>query len=158
LAGGWQFNTNTTVQSGLPFNVGYRDAGADRDVGPGRPDLIGDPDGPGTRDQWFNTTPIGSSGSAFGRPAPGTFGNLERNALRGPGYWQVDASFFKNFALPRGHELSARIEAVNLFNHVNLGLPDATIGVPGNPNTNAGRINSTAGPQRFFQFGIRYVF
>ncbi len=60
--------------------------------GPNRPDLIGDPDGPQTRDQWFNATPIGEAGSAFGRPATGTFGNLERNALRGPGYWRVDAS------------------------------------------------------------------
>ncbi len=31
--GGWQFNTNTIIQSGLPFNVSYRDAGADRDTG-----------------------------------------------------------------------------------------------------------------------------
>ena len=49
-----------------------------------------------------------------------------------------------------------RIEAVNLFNHVNLGNPDSEVGVPGNNNTNAGRINSTAffnaDPQRNFQF------
>ena len=69
LVGGWQFNTNTFIQSGLPFNVNYRDAGADRDTGPNRPDLIGDPDGPQTREQWFNAAPIGASGSAFGRPA-----------------------------------------------------------------------------------------
>ena len=37
------------------------------------------------RDQWFNTIPIGSSGSAFGRPARGTFGDLPRYYLRGPG-------------------------------------------------------------------------
>src|SRR4051812_10253241 len=62
--GGWQFNQSTIIQSGLPFNVSYRDAGADRDVGPNRPNLIGDASGPGTRDQWFNTTPIGTAGSA----------------------------------------------------------------------------------------------
>ena len=43
IFGGWQFNANTTIQSGLPFNVTYRDAGADRDTGPNRPNLIGDP-------------------------------------------------------------------------------------------------------------------
>ena len=42
ILGGWQFNQNTIIQSGLPFNVTYRDAGADRDVGPNRPNLIGD--------------------------------------------------------------------------------------------------------------------
>ena len=51
---------------------------------------------------------------------------------------------------------------VNFLNHVNLGNPDSEVGVPGNPNTNAGRINSTAfgnaDPQRQFQFGLRYKF
>ena len=34
ILGGWQVNANATVMSGLPFNVSYRDAGADRDTGP----------------------------------------------------------------------------------------------------------------------------
>jgi hypothetical protein len=162
LVGGWQFNANTFIQSGLPFNVSYRNAGADRDTGPNRPDLVGDPDGPETRTQWFNTTPIGEAGSAFARPEPGTFGNLPRNELRGPGYWRVDASLFKLFNFASDRTLEVRLEAVNLFNHVNLGNPDAEVGVPGNPNPNAGRINSTAyggsDPQRNFQFGVKFRF
>jgi hypothetical protein len=161
ILGGWQFNTNVIIQSGLPFNVSYKDAGADRDTGPNRPDLIGDPEGPKTRDQWFNTTPIGSQGSAFGRPAPGTFGNLSRNHLRGPGYWRADASLFKHFAFGE-RSVELRLEAVNVLNHVNLGNPDSEVGVPGNPNSNAGRINSTAyfnaDPQRQVQFGIKFKF
>jgi len=160
--GGWQVNTNTIIQSGLPFNVTYRDAGQDRDTGPNRPDLIGDPSGPQNRDQWFNTTPIGSSGSAFGRPARGTFGNLERNALRGPGYWRVDASIFKHVGLGEDRQLELRIEIVNLFNHVNLGNPNSEIGVPGNLNSDAGRITSTAygnaDQQRNFQFAAKIRF
>jgi hypothetical protein len=162
VLGGWQVNQNTIIQSGLPFNVTYRDASADRDVGPNRPDLIGDPDGPQTRNQWFNTTPIGSPGSAFGRPAVGTFGDLPRNALRGPGYWRVDASIFKRFHVGPAQELEVRAESVNLFNHVNLANPDAEIGVPGNNNANAGRITSTAfggtDPQRNFQFALKFIF
>jgi len=162
LVGGWQFNTNTIVQSGLPFNVTYRDAGQDRDEGPNRPDLIGDPSGPKTRDQWFNTTPIGSAGSAFGRPARGTFGNLPRNALRGPGYWRTDASLFKHVPLGADRALELRLEVVNLFNHVNLGNPDSEVGVPGNNNSNAGRITSTAyfnaDPQRNLQFAVKFRF
>ena len=162
IVGGWQFNTNVIIQSGLPFNVSYRDSGADRDTGPNRPDLTGDPDGPKTQDEWFNAKPIGSDGSAFGRPARGTFGNLPRNALRGPGYWRADASLFKHFALAAGHTFEVRIEVVNLLNHVNLGNPDSEVGVPGNLNPNAGRINSTAyfnaDPQRQVQFGFKYRF
>jgi hypothetical protein len=162
ILGGWQLNTNTTIQSGLPFNVSYRDAGQDRDTGPNRPDLVGDPDGPKTREQWFNAAGIGSPGSAFARPARGTFGNLPRNALRGPGYWRVDASLFKHLPLGGGRGLELRIEAVNLFNHVNLGNPDSEVGVPGNPNPNAGRITSTAygnaDPQRNLQFAAKFRF
>ena len=161
--GGWQVNQSTIIQSGLPFNVTYRDAGLDRDTGPNRPDLVGDPmAGGGTQDHWFNTTPIGSSGSAFARPAKGTFGNLPRNALTGPGYWRTDASLFKRFSFATGQAIEFRIEAVNVFNHVNLGNPDSEIGVPGNNNSNAGRITSTAyggaDPQRNFQFALKYVF
>jgi hypothetical protein len=161
--GGWQVNQNTIIQSGLPFNVTYRDAGADRDTGPNRPDLVGDAmSGGGTQDHWFNTTPIGSSGSAFARPAKGTFGNLPRNSLVGPGYWRTDASLFKRFAFINGQALEFRIEVVNLFNNVNLGNPDSEIGVPGNNNPNAGRITSTAyggtDPQRNFQFAFKYIF
>ena len=46
LAGGWQFNTTVRILSGSPFNVSYRNASLDRDTGPNRPDLIGDPEGP----------------------------------------------------------------------------------------------------------------
>jgi outer membrane receptor protein involved in Fe transport len=162
IVGGWQVNTNTFIYSGLPFQVTYRDAGADRDTGGNnRPNLIGDPEGPKTRDQWFNGTAIGSSGSAFERPARGTFGTMERNAMRGPGYWRVDASLFKHFAIGT-QDLEARLEAVNLFNNVNLGNPDSEVGVPGNPNPNAGRINSTAfgglDPMRNFQFAVKWRF
>ena len=139
LIGGWQVNANTFIYSGLPFNVTYRDAGADRDTGPNRPNLIGDASGPKTQDQWFNAAPIGAANSAFARPARGTFGNLERNALRGPGYWRTDASFFKHFRFADNQDVELRVEAVNIFNNVNLGNPDSEIGVPGNPNPNAGR-------------------
>ena len=142
--GGWQFNQNTIIQSGLPFNVTYRDAGADRDTGPNRPE----PDRRSERSpdarQWFNAAPIGAPGSAFARPAVGTFGNLPRNDLRGPGYWRLDASLFKKFGWPTISSSSCAIESVNFLNHVNLGHPDSEIGVPGNNNANAGRITSTA--------------
>ena len=46
ILGGWQFNANHTIQSGVPFDVGYNDAGADRDTGTNRPNLIGNADGP----------------------------------------------------------------------------------------------------------------
>jgi hypothetical protein len=162
LLGGWQVNQATILQSGLPFNVTYRGAGTDRDVGPNRPNLTGDPNGPKTQEQWFNAAPIGASGSAFSRPAVGTFGNLPRNALRGPGYWRTDASLIKRFSFSSARSVEVRAEAVNIFNHANLANPDSEIGVPGNNNTNAGRITSTTfggqDPMRNFQFAVKFTF
>jgi hypothetical protein len=161
--GGWQLNANATVMSGLPFNVEYRDRGADRDTGPGRPNLIGDPapgSGNGLDEPYFNVTPIGASGSAFGRPAKGTFGDLPRNELHGPGFWNVDASLFKRFKVKGDTNLEFRIEAQNVFNHVNHGNPNAEVGVVGNLNPGAGFITGTA-PNwnpRNVQFALRFGF
>ncbi len=163
ILGGWQVNANVTIQSGLPFNVSYRDSGQDRDTGSGRPNLIGDPatgSGDGLDSPYFNVIPIGSAGSAFGRPATGTFGDLERNALRGPGFWNVDASLFKKFNLSGRTNLEFRVEAQNVFNHVNLGNPNSEVGVPGNNNASAGFITGTAPNhvQRNLQFALRLTF
>jgi len=165
ILGGWQINASANIMSGLPFQGGpsYRDAGADRDTGPNRPDLIGDPklgSGDGLTSPYFNVIPIGSAGSAFGRPAKGTFGNLGRNALRGPGWWNVNASLFKRFQIKGDTRVELRVEAENVFNHVNLGNPDTEIGVPGNLNPNSGFITSTApnSTQRNLQFALRLLF
>jgi hypothetical protein len=162
ILGGWQVNTNVSVESGLPFNVEYRGAGADRDTGPNRPNLIGNIDagsGDGITSPYFNVTPIGTPGSAFDRPAAGTFGNLPRNAVRGPGFWNVDASLFKRFDI-KSVDLEFRIEAQNVFNHVNLGNPDGTVGIPGNDNANAGFITGLApnALMRNLQFALRLQF
>ena len=166
LLGGWQLNSNVYILSGVPFDVSYRDSSVERDTGPNRPNLIGDPKaGETSRDPqgrliWFNVTPIGTSGSAFERPARGTFGDMKRGELRGPGFWQVDMSLFKNFNMGGGRRFEVRIESVNIFNKVNLGNPDGQVGVPGNDNPNAGRITGTAGnySPRNFQFGFRFLF
>ena len=160
--GGWQFNATQTFQSGIPFDVTYAGAGADRDVGPNRPNVSGDIAIYGGPDRYFDTTPIGVAGSPYTRPAPGTFGNMERNSLRGPGYRRTDASIFKSVRFAGTKELQFRVEVVNLFNNVNLGNPDTEIGSPGSDRPNAGRISSTAyfnaDPQRNFQFAVKFQF
>jgi outer membrane receptor protein involved in Fe transport len=164
VVGGWGLNINHTWMSGLPFEVTQRGSQALRDVGPNRPDVIGDPfeGAEKSRENWFNGTPIGAPGSAFASPAPGTFGNLSFNGLRGPAFWQTDASLFKHVTLGPFGDLELRIEVQNLFNHVNLGLPDAEVGLVGDPNDNAGRITETAfggtAPMRNFQLAVRYSF
>ena len=84
------------------------------------------------------------------------------NMLRGPYYRRTDMGLFKHIKIGGSKDLEVRIEAVNFFNVVNLGQPDSTVGVPGNPNNHAGVIDSTAygnsDPQRNFQFGAKFTF
>lgn len=158
--GGWQFNSTTTISSGLPFNVDYVDAGQDRDVGPNRPDLIGDPDTGGDQNNYFNAAPFGASGAAFARPAAGTFGNLPINFLRGPGYWRTDASLFKRFRFTESQDLEFRIEVGNVFNHVNLDIPRDEESRIGSPVAGQIRRNAYNGTDlmRNFQFALKYRF
>ena len=158
ILGGWRLTNNFNAQSGLPLAIG-----CPSNELTGRCNLIGDPktgSGDGLTSPYFNVIPIGSPGSAFGRPAKGTFGNLGRNELRGPGWWNVDASLFKRFQIKGESKLELRVEAQNVFNHINRGNPDSEIGVPGNLNPNSGFITSMAANAlpRNLQFGVRLLF
>ena len=138
LGDGWQFNVISTIQSGSPFNI---TTGADTD-GTGdrqtRPNLVGDPFAnvvqptTGTSVRWFN--PL-----AFALPAPGTYGNLARNAYYGPWFKTIDVSVFKTTKLDHGMSLQLRCEFFNLFNFINWANP----GVSMSSSTTFGVMSST---------------
>jgi hypothetical protein len=147
VLGNWQLNSMLLARSGQPFTV---TAGGDpANIGQNnyaRADLVGDPalDNP-TTDRWFNT-------DAFAAPV-NAFGNSGRNVLRAPGFWNVDVGLQRNIRIAAGRELQVRLEAFNVFNHINLGNPNTTFG-----NNNFGRITSMSGRPRQLQFGARLVF
>jgi hypothetical protein len=124
-----------------------------------RPNVNGSTKVIGNQNQWFDTT-------QYSTPAAGTYGNLPRNALTGPGYWRTDASLFKNFNFTENTRLQFRFEVVNLFNHVNLDLPPGgntvNIGDPANPNPTASKITANAyggsDPMRNIQLALRFQF
>ena len=152
LLGGFQISSTTTVQSGVPFNVGID---TPNDTGGNRPNVNGKVTYGNTRDASgqvvFFTAPAGT----FTTPTLGTLGNLKRNALRGPGFWQTDAAVIKRFAFDETKNLELRMEVQNLFNTVNLGQPESFAG-----SGNFGRIGNTNGNavQRNVQFAIRFAF
>jgi len=121
------------------------------DTGLQKPNVNGPVDYPQTVDMWFDP-------SAFSVPAAGVFGNAKRNSLRGPGLKVADLSLFKNLVF--GHTRAQfRLEAFNVFNWVNYGLPDSTIFLSGGVrNPTAGRITSTSTPARQLQLGIKFMF
>jgi hypothetical protein len=160
IVGGWQINSNTTIQNGLPYSFCY-DTGANLDTGPCRPNVNGPVNDRRSGGSYNYDTTV------FSNPGPGRFGNQKRNALRGPGYWRTDASLFKKIRLGEAREVEFRAEATNLFNHVNLGNPNSFIGSFGpdgklNANPVLGRIFFSAGfgsdPMRNLQFALKVKF
>jgi hypothetical protein len=90
IAGHWQMSGIVTLQSGRPFSLS---SSGDRAAGAGSPypDLVGNLFLPSDRSrgekiaQYFNIT-------AVVQPAPGTYGTLGRNVLRGPAFYNADLS------------------------------------------------------------------
>ena len=65
--------------------------------------------------------------AAFATPAPGTFGNLERNVLHGPNFRQIDMVISKKINAGSGPSADLRIEVFNLFNFTNFTNPNITL-------------------------------
>jgi Carboxypeptidase regulatory-like domain/TonB-dependent Receptor Plug Domain len=179
LGAGWQLNSIVTVQSGRPINI-ITDAGGVNSNFVERPDIL-----PGVNailPHWTPTTGY-LNPAAFSYPAMtaadpnGYFGDLGRDQIFGPGFWNYDFSTTKNFQLRERLTLQFRAEFFNIFNHPNFALPSNVI-TPGfladhvtpNPNSStAGLITQTpdvaqgnpglgGGGPRVMQFGLRLQF
>lgn len=154
---GWQLNAIANISSGTPFTIYDSSNVAQQGSTPEitgfagtRPDLIGDPNaGPHTPDQWI--TP-----ASFRRLDPvtqaGQFGNAGRNIARGPGQGNLDLSVFKTWKFAESRHLQLRLEAFNVTNHPNFGVPVNDLVSP-----NFGRILE-AGPPRVFQAALKVWF
>ena len=161
---GWQVNTIATFQSGTPFTITTGTDASGTGVRSDRPNLVGDPYAgivqPTTTPlsvQYFNP-------AAFAAPAAGTFGNLERNALYGPGFQSVDLSVFKTTKLSGGASVQLRLECFNVFNTINWANPGASL----SSSTTFGLITNTrnansapgigAGEPRNVQLAMKFLF
>jgi len=204
LLGGWDIGGIANARSGLPVDVRivrpdivYRDpagnifanpaadrvaivntpgGGASRNVR--RPNLV-----PGVNPFITDGGTVFLNPAAFSTPAPGTFGDLERNSIHGPNFKQVDFFFAKHFSTGGTTDLEFRGEVFNLFDTVNFANPVGTLPQaiptaalseanrvqPGQPYTSAaagtfGRLTSTVGrtvglgTPRQIQFALRFSF
>ena len=206
LAGGWQLGTLFNARAGLPVDVqivrpdiAYRNnatgaigasplvsggvvmttpvvnvpgGGASRNVR--RPDVIAGVDPYYVSNGTFFINP-----AAFAVPQAGTFGNLGRDALVGPGISQFDLTLSKKFAVTESKNIELRAECYNVFNSAVFATPgggqprlnDATgIVQPGQPYTQSaaggtfGALTSTvsnqvgSGTNRQFQLALRFNF
>jgi len=164
LAGGWQLNGIATLLSGFPFTpqIGANRSEDGDTRNPDRPSLNPSFSGPvvlGNPNQWFNP-------NAFVLPAFGTYGNLGRGTLTGPGLATLDVSMFKNASVSEKVTLQFRAEFFNLLNRANFGPPNATVFTNGTNTVStvpaisptAGLITATATTSRQIQFGLKMFF
>lgn len=146
LLGGWEISGATQLASGTPLTI-TTSANTSNSFGnvTRRPDLIGDPEGPKTVEQWFNT-------AAFANAAPNTFGNAPRSVVRGPWRHWTDLALFKNFVVTARVRMQFRLEAFNVFNETNFTGVGTVLGTP-----TFGRLTS-AGDPRMIQMGVKLTF
>jgi carboxypeptidase family protein len=127
LLEGWELNSLMSFYTGLPFTAYSGRNVSGTFEGRDRADLVGDPYQGGS--QTVITNPDGTkyvqylNRAAFAQPAPGTFGNLARNALFGPGFAVVDFAVVKNTPITERVRAQFRVEMFNLFNRANLPIP-----------------------------------
>ena len=111
LGDGWQVNVIASLQSGRPFNITTGVDTSGTGIRNDRPNLVGDPYSSVTQPtsgqfvQYFNP-------AAFQAPAAGTYGNLARNALYGPGFNAFDFSVFKTTKLTDGTSVPAPVRGL----------------------------------------------
>jgi hypothetical protein len=120
LIGGYQIASTIQLTSGNPFSVttnatSYSQAGS---VFPNYSGIPTRPRGGRTIEEWYNP-------AAFTLPANGTYGNVRRNSLYGPGIELINISAGKKFDIYKSVKLQIRADATNAFNHANFGTPQA---------------------------------
>ena len=158
LAGGWTASAIVNVQSGFPFTpqLGYNPTGNGDTRNPVRPNWNPAFHGslyPRTPSQYFNP-------QAFLPPATGTYGNVSRDALTGPGLSELDFSAVKNSHITERLGLQFRAEFFNILNHTNFLTPNevvytsATSGI----SPTAGVVTATSTTSRQIQFGAKLQF
>ncbi|HEY4929992.1 MAG TPA: TonB-dependent receptor [Terriglobales bacterium] len=160
IAGGWQISGIIQATSGAPMNI--TTSGTTNGVASvcnvvpnctNRPDVIGTITYPHTVNQWFST-------SSFAPPAPGTWGNLGNNAIRGPGRDNWNMSLFKAFVFSekRGSQFQFRADFFNIWNHTQFKGSVQTGGIGTQlGGSNFGVITAAYDP-RIIQLGAKLVF
>jgi hypothetical protein len=155
LISGWQVNGIGTFLSGFPFTplVGSNRSGDGDTRNPDRVSINPNPVSPCPilPNQWLNPC-------LYELPTPGTYGNIGRGTLTGPGLADVDFSLFKNTAVSETANLQFRAEFFNLFNRSNFGPLNTTVFSGTAISGSAGLITTTATYPRQIQLGLKLIF
>jgi len=148
VLGDWQLNGIFSAYSGQPLNITISATSLNAPGNGNRPNVVKEfkqlgAVGAGTK--WFDTT-------VFQAPAANTYGTLGRNVFDGPGFANLDLSFFRKFRVTERVGGEFRAEFFNFTNTPQLNQPGVVVG-----NAGFGEITGAADMRRI-QFGMKITF
>jgi outer membrane receptor protein involved in Fe transport len=155
ILGGWRISSFMTIMSGLPL---YFTASSTSLKAPGNtqtPNLVAPVQilhGVGPNSPWFST-------ASFAAPAAATFGNVGRNYLSGPNFFNLDAALSKSIRFTERYNLDLRLEAFGATNTPQFFFASngGTAGGTTQGSTSFGQVTSASGG-RTLQLGAKFNF
>ena len=171
VAGSSSFNGITSPQIVRPSLVGHYIRTKEQLAGTTNVTLIQNPGGlayGGSVCDITNYTPacvfeaLGTQASAMGATAPSVYtglGTIQRNAVKGPGYADLDMSGEKDTKLSERLSFNLRVDAFDILNHPNFGQPSGNV-----QSSTFGQISATrfavsdGGSSRQLQISGKFVF
>jgi hypothetical protein len=152
VAGGWNLNFQTTLQSGFPLAISQSNLNSIIGTSVQRPNATGV--SPQTRGNLEDRLVHYINAAAFTQAPAYTYGNVSRTIpVRGPGQANCDLSIFKSYAFREKLKAQFRFEVFNLtntplFNGMNTTFGSATFG----------QITNQANYPRIVQLGVRFSY
>jgi hypothetical protein len=146
----WQISPIISAFTGNPIQL--TDGGKDISLsgqGLDRPNVV-------APDQVYTVTPsdppLWFNPAAFAVQAAGTFGNLGRNTVYGPGQINFDMALTRGFSLRERWRLDLRADFFNILNHANWNNPGTS-----NQSSTFGQVTTFTGP-RVIQMALKLYF
>jgi hypothetical protein len=180
FAGGWQLSWVLSAMSGTPFTVTDSGGGASFLNAPGNTQTVnivgplhilnGKPATSCSTNscQYFDPTAFQKVSAATPGLLDGFFGNAGRNILRGPGYFDLDMSLYRDFKITERFTFQFQAQAFGVTNTPHFNNPVNNGGNADISRANFGAVTSTlvttnaslggSGGQRQWWFGGKLIF
>ena len=164
FVGGWTASAIVAIQTGFPFSpqLGYNPPGNGDSRNPIRPSWNPNFTGnlyPHTVGEWFNPNAFIPPTVTVGTTTYGTYGNVGRDSLVGPGLKELDFSAVKDTHITERLNLQFRAEFFNILNHTNFITPNEVVYSSATQlSPTAGVITATSNTSRQIQFGAKLHF
>jgi hypothetical protein len=181
IVGGWQLQGILSVSSGQPFNVTYSatylnapgNVNTPVQVTPSVSILKGINSASNGGSPWFDPTafaapPCQSATPTSACPSGQQLGTIGRNALTGPGFFNVNLTLSKNTKLTERVGMELRLESFNTTNTTAFGNPNGSCCTSNNANFGyvTGVLNpggngteiTGVGVNRYIELGLKFSF